>query len=169
MTQGTSHSIKLNKWQSLSEPTVICTTASHMVSRNVKTMTLKHVITKSGTPNIEVSWTLTLLYTFCSECTGLALLFLCYRFIKNEDLYRKVISQFENNNQSLVRENIRLYDTYCRLHTKLGCLTQQFTVLAVSPIIHWHGFIWQLVSVTSCQLSALHYCSMCGQCAKCAN
>jgi hypothetical protein len=32
MTQGASHSIKLNEWQSLSELTLICTTASHVVS-----------------------------------------------------------------------------------------------------------------------------------------
>jgi hypothetical protein len=118
-------------------------------SWNVKTMALKYVITKSGTPNIKVSWTLTLLYTLCSERTCSALLLLCYRFKEKEELYRKVISQFENNNQHLVRENISLRDTYCRLHTKLGCLTQQFTVLAVSTIIQWQCFIWQLVSVTS--------------------
>jgi len=32
MTEGTSHPIKLNEWQSLSELTLICTTASHVVS-----------------------------------------------------------------------------------------------------------------------------------------
>jgi len=85
------------------------------------------------------------------------MLFLCYRLVENEELYRKVINQFENNNQSLVRENVQLQDTYCRLHNKLGRLTQQFTVLAVSPIIQYQCFIWQLVSVMSCQLSALQY------------
>jgi hypothetical protein len=137
-------------------------------SWNVKTMALNYVITKSGTPDIKVSWTLTLLYAFCFECTCSALLLLCYRLIENEELYRKVINQFENNNQRLVRENIRLRDAYRSLHARLGCLTQQFTVLAVSPIIQCQCFIWQLLSVTSCQLSALHYCSMCGQFAKCA-
>jgi hypothetical protein len=107
------------------------------------------------------SWTLTLLYTLCSERTCSALLLLCYRLKEKEVLYRKVISQFENNNQRLVRENITLWDTYCRLHTKLRCLTQQFTVLAVSTITHGQYFIWQLVSVMSCscvgsQLRALH-------------
>ena len=135
-------------------------------SWNVKTKALKYVITISGTPNIKVSWTLTLLCMFCFECTYSALLLLCYRLIEKEQLYRKVINQFENNNQSLVQENIRLCDTYRRLHTKLGCLTQQFTVLAVSPIIQFQCFIWWLVSVTSCQLSALHYYSMCGQFAR---
>jgi hypothetical protein len=135
---------------------------------NVKTMAPKHVITKSWTPNIKVSLTFTLLYAFCFECTCSAMLFLCYRLIENEELYRKVINQFENNNQSLVRENIQLQDTYCKLHTKLGCLTQQFTVLAVSPVVQCQCFIWQLMSVTACQLSALHYYSMCGQFAKCA-
>ena len=70
----------------------------------------------------------------CFECTCSTLL-LCCRLKEDEELYRKVISQFENSNQSLVRENIKLRETYCRLHTNLGFLTQQFTVLAVSPII----------------------------------
>jgi len=78
---------------------------------------------------------------FHFECTCSALLLLCYRFTENEELYREVINQFENNNQSLIRENSRLRDKYCRLHTELGCLTQQFTVLAVSPIIQCQYFI----------------------------
>ncbi|KDR20171.1 Afadin- and alpha-actinin-binding protein [Zootermopsis nevadensis] len=52
---------------------------------------------------------------------------------EQEDLYRKVINKFENNNRRLVDENIKLCDMYCKLHTNLGFLTQQFTVLLVSP------------------------------------
>jgi hypothetical protein len=168
MTQGTSHSIKLNEWQSLSERTLICTTASHVVSsqfigtNHEMNMWLHKVELQIS--RFHELWPYCIvpfwMHTFGSASP--------YRFTENEELYREVINQFEKNNQSLVRENIRLRDTYCRLHTKLGCLTQQFTVLAVSPIIQCQCFIWQLVSVMSCQLSALHYYSMCGQFAKCA-
>jgi hypothetical protein len=101
-------------------------------SQKVKTTVLKWVITKSEIPDIKVH-KVTPLYIFCFKCTRPGLFLLCYRLKEQEELYRKVINKFENNNQSLVRENIKLRDSYCKLHANLGSLTQQFTVLAVSP------------------------------------
>ncbi|XP_033607348.1 afadin- and alpha-actinin-binding protein-like isoform X2 [Cryptotermes secundus] len=64
-------------------------------------------------------------------------------FREEEDLYRKVINKFENNSRSLVQENIKLQDSYCKLHTNLGFLTQQFAVLVEKYFKcnkHWREF-----------------------------